>query len=784
MHDRSVPHRMPYVQDSAAANWLSRLLGQALRTDPVAQAAGFGRWWLAPGCGQLLLSLEAAALLGRPAGLQDSVAASLANVLPEDLSVAQAFSAERHGDPAPGGEFRVNHADDGLRWLRLVALPFDPDAPGAVLEGVLLDITAVRHAAMREQFSYETTGLLIGTQTLDEAIKKVIELVCRDLGWDCGMYWSLAPGECGQLVCEHYWGGPQLAAGAFASLAPNSDGEDAMRSAPRIAPGQGIVGAVWESGQPCWMEDLMHNRAFLFPRFARLAGIESGYAFPVAYDNSDGSHHRPGVLVFFSRLARQRAAQLPAMSAAIGALIAQTTQRIAQQESIRQLAQVDALSGLLNRRHFHTLLETACADAAARGLSMGMLYIDLDRFKPINDALGHEVGDSVLRQFAERLAALLPAGAQAGRVGGDEFAVFLLPGSSLIQLQELAAQVLLAARTRFDVAGRELAISASVGISVFPDNGRLGAELLRHADSAMYWVKRSGRNGVSVYSEGGAVGQDAVQQALVRQLTMEAELLHALDGDQLFMAYQPVFNSADRSVRAVEALIRWRRPNGEIVPPDVFIPIAEQSHLIVEIGRWVIRQACRDLPALQRAGLDQVQMNVNMAALEFLNVKLPQELAAIAASAGIAPRHLCLELTEGMMMNHAEQVIPVMHALREHGFKISIDDFGMGYSSLSRLKDLPISSLKIDRSFVQGLPHDHQDRAIVQTIVDIGRNMGLEVIAEGVETEAQLAHLRQLGCTLVQGYLISRPLPLAGFIAAYGSPSSGSPSSSHQAPPP
>jgi diguanylate cyclase (GGDEF)-like protein len=487
----------------------------------------------------------------------------------------------------------------------------------------------------------------------------------------------------------------------------------------------------------------------------------------VAYDSADGHSHRPGVLVFFSCLSRQRTAQLPSLSAAIGGLIAQTAQRIAQQERIRQLAQVDMLSGLANRRHFHDLLDGACEAAAARGAALGMLYIDLDRFKPINDALGHEVGDAVLRQFAQRLAALTPPDGQAGRVGGDEFALFL-PAGSIERLRQMAELVLAAARTSFLVDGRELAISASVGISVFPDNGSAGADLLRHADSAMYRVKRAGRNGASFFSQGGAATQAASQSALVQQLTVEAELLHALAGDQFFMEYQPVFHTLNRSVRAVEALIRWRRPNGDIVRPDVFIPIAEQSHLIVDIGRWVVRRACRDLATMQDAGLAGVQLNVNMAALEFMNPRLPEELAAITAAAGVDSRQLCLELTEGMMMSHAEQVIPVMRALRQGGFKISVDDFGMGYSSLSRLKDLPISSLKIDRSFVAGLPADQHDRAIVQTIVDIGRNMGLEVIAEGVETEAQLKHLRELGCTLVQGYLTGRPMPLGELIERHG----------------
>lgn len=745
------------------AAWPASLLTQAAALDPIARAAGFGRWWHDRLSGALLLSLEAAQLLGERCRLHPSLEAGFASALPEDLhSLRGTVSGRREHDTAEC-ELRLLSRTDGVRWLRLAVLP-GADGADPLVEGIVSDITAVKHAAMREEFSFESTQLMIGTHTLDEAVSKMIELVCTELGWDCGMYWSMQQGGSkeGRLVCSHVWSGgprpvPEAASGQLLSIGAR----------------EGVVGGVWSSGQARWIEDLANDPEFLFPRYARQAGIHSGYAFPVAYDSEDGKRHRPGVLIFFSCLSRQRTAQLPNLSAAIGALIAQTAQRMAQQESIRELAQVDCLTGLANRRHFHHLLDEACQRAAQRGAYVAVLYIDLDRFKPINDGLGHATGDAVLRQFAQRLSDLLPSAGHAGRVGGDEFALFLPLDEGATahrSVEALAKQVLGAARTRFLVNGRELVISASIGISIFPDNGRMGADLLRHADSAMYRVKRGGRNSVGYYSRDSAGANAADHAALLQQLTVEAELLHALAGGQLFLEYQPVFDTSARSVRAVEALVRWRRPNGEIVRPDVFIPIAEQSHLIVDLGRWVIGQACHDLARMQDAGLTDVQMNVNMAAREFLNLNLPMELAGIADSAGIDPRYVCLELTEGMMMNHAEQVIPVMRSLRRRGFKISVDDFGMGYSSLSRLKDLPISSLKIDRSFVHGLPSDHQDRAIVQTIVDIGRNMKLDVIAEGVETDAQLHHLRRLGCALVQGYLTGRPMPLDVLIARHGSP--------------
>jgi EAL domain-containing protein (putative c-di-GMP-specific phosphodiesterase class I) len=281
----------------------------------------------------------------------------------------------------------------------------------------------------------------------------------------------------------------------------------------------------------------------------------------------------------------------------------------------------------------------------------------------------------------------------------------------------------------------------------------------------MYRRKKLGRNGVSFFSGIAPQTQVAQRSELAHQLTMEAELHHALVKHEFFLEYQPIFGADAHHMVAIEALIRWRKPSGEVVRPDLFIPVAEQSRLIVQIGRWVVRQACQDLALLQRSGLPNLQVNVNMAAPEFVNASLPAELMAVVEACGVAPRHLCLELTEGLVMKQPDKVLPVMAALRQQGFKISLDDFGMGHSSLSRMKKLPISSLKIDRSFVSGLPHDRGDAAIVRTILDLGRHMNLQVIAEGVETDAQLLVLQQFGCHLIQGFLLGRPQSVSALLA-------------------
>jgi diguanylate cyclase (GGDEF)-like protein len=734
-------------------------LAQVLASVPdAAEEMGlFGRWWYDTQTGQWVLSTGAARLLDVSAGLHRTAISCFEQVVPDDgPALMTDLGPLREPGHVIDAEFRTIHELAGLRWLRLVSAPQLLPEP-AVQTGLLIDVTPTRLAAMRERFCFESTQFLIGTPTLGEAVTKVIQLVCENLGWECGAYWSPKREQMGshQLSCKYHWHKPGSSAGPFIRESLSLE----------MAPGEGLIGSVWSTMQPEWVEDVRHDSDFLGGKTAHQCGLRSGYAFPVSTSTVDGCRHSHGVLEFYSSLSRQREAQLPSLSITIGALIAQTVQRIEQQELIRQFAQVDDLTGLINRKHFHHLLDVACTSATASGASFAILNIDLDRFKLINDAFGHEAGNLVLHEFAQLLQGLALAGCAVGRLGGDEFAILMAPDCSLAQLQATGERVLLAARTPFLYGSQELTVSASVGVSLFPDNGGTGSELMRSADAAMYRRKHGGRNGVSFFSNGTAETLAAQRSALARQLTMEAELHRALVSHEFFLEYQPIFDRDAEHMVAIEALIRWRKPNGEVVRPDVFIPVAEQSRLIVQIGRWVVTQAGHDLAQLHRAGFTDLQVNVNMAAPEFVNASLPGELMAVMATCGVAPRHLCLELTEGLVMKQPDKVIPVMAALRQQGFKISLDDFGMGHSSLSRMKKLPISSLKIDRSFVSGLPHDRGDAAIVRTILDLGRHMQLQVIAEGVETDAQLIFLRQFGCSLIQGFLLSRPKTVAELLA-------------------
>ncbi|MRV72137.1 EAL domain-containing protein [Duganella sp. FT92W] len=724
---------------------------RALRASAVDEAAGLGRWWYEHRHGRLYLSAVAASLLGIAASGCHEVADALLNVAPQDAwrlrSTLDAITDVHLGTAC---EFRVNVTGKGTRWLKVQPVAREGEA---IVAGMVVDITSTKHAAMRERFSFALTQYLIGTDTFDAAIHKIIQLVCDELGWDWGAFWvrEEPEGRTGVLRCRHVW---HAATGDYSEL----------RAVTTTASGDtchGVLGQVW-SGKAQWVDASTDTEDGGRFASARRCGLQSGYFFPVTYTGGDGGLHSAGILEFFSREPRQREAQLPGLAESISALIAQTAQRMAQQERMRVLAQTDEMTGLVNRAHFHYLLDRACEQCPPCA-SFGVLYIDLDQFKPINDAFGHAAGNVVLKAFAERLRELAPEGAVVARLGGDEFAMMTGYGLEPQAVEALAQRVAACAREQFQYMGHELSVSASIGISMYPSHGANTAQLLHAADAAMYASKRNGRNRVSHYSD----AQGAEQDVLAKQLIMLSELQHGFERGEFFLVYQPIMDAHGEALAAVEALIRWRKSDGTIVPPDQFIPVAEQSRLIVHLGRWVVQQVCHDLPRLHAAGMHGLKVHINMAAPEFLDSDLPAELMATVRAAGIDPSSLQIELTENMVMSHIDTSLPIMRKLTQLGFEISLDDFGMGYSSLSLLKTLPIASLKIDRGFLQGVPRERDDCAIVRTMLDLGRNMGIGVIAEGVETDSQLGYLRQFGCTLVQGYLLGRPMPLPQLLERY-----------------
>ena len=442
------------------------------------------------------------------------------------------------------------------------------------------------------------------------------------------------------------------------------------------------------------------------------------------------------------------------------------------------LAHHDGLTGLLNRTAFlqelgraigvSERLRGACPDPGAGLPSLAVLYLDLDGFKPVNDTYGHAAGDAVLAEAALRLRAVLPAVAPAARMGGDEFAVILPSGGCAPndgssdapdQPQDLARRIIAALAEPFGVAGRHCRIGVSVGIAVCPDHARTPDELLRHADSAMYQAKAGGRGACCMFD---AVADGARQ----RQWQLEQDLRQALPSGQLFLEYQPIVDAATLEIRRCEALVRWRHPTRGLVGPGDFIGLAEASGLIVPIGLWVMETAC----AAARTWPNGVRVSVNLSPVQFVDAGFPDHVADVLRRTGLAASRLNLEVTEGVLLEDTQRVLHAMSALRAMGICFSLDDFGTAHAGLNYLRRFPFDVIKIDRSFVQDAAVQPEARAIVSAILSIGAAFGLTVVAEGVETEAQLAQVRAMGCAEVQGYLTGRPQSTGPFDVAEVSP--------------
>jgi diguanylate cyclase (GGDEF)-like protein/PAS domain S-box-containing protein len=433
------------------------------------------------------------------------------------------------------------------------------------------------------------------------------------------------------------------------------------------------------------------------------------------------------------------------------------SQRKKDEEHIRYLADFDPLTGLPNRRLLQDRINTALSHAQRQGESLALLFLDLDRFKNVNDSLGHMVGDKLLTQVAQRLQSVLREQDTVCRVGGDEF-VLLCTGTDAAGAAHVAAKLLEGIAQRYVIDQNELALTCSIGIALYPTDGDSFEALSMSADIAMYRAKQAGRNGFCFFTL-------QMQAESARVLQLENGLRRALELNQLHLVYQPQVSLHDGRVLGMEALLRWQHPTLGQVSPAEFIPVAEESGLILPIGEWVLRTATRQLRAWRDDGLPMLQMAVNLSAVQFRHANLPELVTQVLQEAGLAPQCLELELTEGVAMNDPLGAIAVMNNLHQRGVRMSIDDFGTGYSSLSYLKRFSVYKLKIDQSFVRDITDDPEDKAIVVAIIALARSLGFKTIAEGVETQGQLDFLRAQGCDEVQGYFYSRPLLPAQFEA-------------------
>ena len=452
-------------------------------------------------------------------------------------------------------------------------------------------------------------------------------------------------------------------------------------------------------------------------------------------------------------------------------LVRDISERKRAEEQIRRLAYCDSLTGIPNRQAFLEVLERELQRSKIGNKKFAVLFMDLDAFKRINDTLGHNVGDQLLKQVSDRLREtirpndlmsrgdLVPradtpnsTGTNLARLGGDEFTILIPDLERVEHALNVAHRVKDAMRRPFLIEGNEIFVTASIGISLFPEDGDDCTSLLKYADTAMYHAKNCGKNNAKLYSS-------SLTMQIMSHVRLEVGLRRALQNDELYLLYQPQLDVRSNEIVGVEALVRWRHAERGVVSPNEFIPLAEETGLIVPIGEWVLRTACNQARHWQKLGRRPVRIAVNLSAKQFKDENLSQIVLSALHDTGLDPRLLELELTEGTLMDDAKATLATLEQLRGIGVYLSIDDFGTGYSSMNYLKRFDVRALKIDRSFISGLPQDSENAAITRAIIAMAHGLKMIVVAEGVETGEQLVLLEEYGCDLVQGFYLGRPAP-------------------------
>jgi diguanylate cyclase (GGDEF)-like protein len=518
--------------------------------------------------------------------------------------------------------------------------------------------------------------------------------------------------------------------------------------------GRGLTGTAFRTRQPCISNDyLADKQRSAFHGIVAVTGARSGAALPllsrgqavgvILFMSAELNTFTPEFVELLQRLAGNVSFALENFDRA--------DEKEKAEERVKYLATHDNLTDLPNRAMFNQLLDISIKTAHRYRRQCAILFIDLDRFKIINDSLGHAAGDALLVEMANRLRSGVRASDVVARLGGDEFVVLL---SEIVEREQAAAaasHLLSVICKPLELNGHECRVTASIGIAMFPNDGADELALMKNADSAMYLAKQEGKNDIRFFS-------DKIQTQSVDRLTLETSLRYALERNELCLHYQPKRNVATGQIVGVEALLRWVHPELGMLPPNRFIPLAEETGLIVPIGRWVMKAACAQNMAWQRDGLPLLSMAVNVSPRQFSDENLLRDVDDALAASGMDPALLQIEITESMVMLNVEKAVQLLDAIQSRGVRLAIDDFGTGYSSMSVMKRFPIDTIKIDRSFVRDLPHNSEDKAIAQAIIGMGKALGLTIVAEGVETSEQQEFLREHACDEIQGFLCSRPV--------------------------
>ncbi|UPJ51103.1 GAF domain-containing protein [Bradyrhizobium sp. 200] len=573
-----------------------------------------------------------------------------------------------------------------------------------------------------------------------------------------------------ELVCEAAANGGKFTLTSIALIKPDSEYLDVVAAAGPTASsarqatisssevhpeGRGLCGSAIRSQRACIINDYLGDpRAEAFHATARNDGTNSGASFPLWVHGQV-----VGVMSFMSM---EKDTFTPEFAELLQRLVDNVSfalenfdradEKTKADERIEYLASHDSLTNLPNREMFNDMLRRAIDAAERYQRQFALLFIDLDRFKVINDSLGHDAGDMLLVEIGGRLRRALRSSDVVARLGGDEFVVILEENSERHEVERISGELLSLLSQPLQLSGHECQTTASIGIAMYPSDGTDIQTLTKNADMAMYLAKEDGKNGFRFFNK-------EIKTQSIERLTLESALRRALEREQFSLHYQPKIDMASGQITGVEALLRWNHPDLGSVSPGQFIPLAEETGLIVPIGRWVLEEACEQNMAWQRRGLRPVTMAVNLSPRQFADAHLLHDVDEALLASGMSPVLLQLEVTESMVMRNVSRAIKVLDAIQSRGIRLAIDDFGTGYSSMSLMKQFPIDTIKIDRSFVRDLPVDTEDQAIAQAIISMGKALGMTVIAEGVETVEQETFLRNHACDEMQGYLFSKPLP-------------------------
>jgi diguanylate cyclase (GGDEF)-like protein/PAS domain S-box-containing protein len=639
-------------------------------------------------------------------------------------------------------EFRFLLKDGSIRYIESDARVIR-DAAGTVSKAVLVsrDITERKLSEQRKRMEHAVTRVLAESESLAEAFPKIIQIICETLNWDCGGRWSIDE-RLKAIACVETWN---------IDSAPIADFISSVRSVSLQPTHEGLVRQVWVSGEPKWISDVKSDASFQREPLTAKAGLHGAFAFPILAGNVT-----LGVLEFFSREVRNPDPSLLQMVRVIGSQIGQFMARKQAEENLLYVATHDTLTGLPNRYMFNQRFAHALNNAVRYRKSMALLFLDLDRFKFINDTLGHPFGDRLLVEVGNRLRLCLRESDNLARFGGDEFVALIEDFTAPSDVVSVAQKILHAVRWPFLLDGEICHVTASIGISLHPTDGMDLATLLKNADIAIYRAKEQGKNNYVFYSE-------EMNHHLSARIAIESKMKGALERNEFVLHYEPKVEVNTGRITGMEALIRWQHPELGLIPPVDFISIAENSGLIVPIGAWVLRTACAHSQSLQDRMSGPLTVSVNLSARQFEDKHLLRDIERALKESSLKPGCLELEITESMVMRDTQSSKKILNAIKSMGIRLAIDDFGTGYSSLVSIKRFPFDCIKIDRSFIKDIPQDADDVAITQAIIAMAHSLRLKVIAEGVETREQLDFLIEHGCHEFQGYYKCKPQPADDF---------------------